>query len=154
MHRLEASDLPSLGVRPHVRRLVECAWRLGGDRRLADLRLRRWAHARGFRGHCFTKSRRYSTTFTRLREAPHEHVLRRLRGAEPRDPWGRRLSKRASIEHGRWTFTGTGYRTLGDAWLAESAAARAREQRRVARDELRVAAVVRGRRVQPEGRQQ
>jgi hypothetical protein len=120
MHRLEASDLPSLGVRPHVRRLVECAWRLGGERRLADLRLRRWAHVLGFRGHCFTKSRRYSTTFTRLREARHEHVLRRLHGAEPRDPWGRRLSERASIEHGRWTFTGTGYRTLGDAWLAES----------------------------------
>ena len=31
---------------------------------LRELRLRRWAHALGFRGHCFTKSRRYSTTFT------------------------------------------------------------------------------------------
>jgi hypothetical protein len=153
MHRLQASDLPNLKVRPHVGRLVECAWRLGGDRRLAQLRLRRWAHALGFRGHCFTKSRRYSTTFTRLRQARHEHVLRRLHRGEPRDPWGRRLSERASVEHGRWSFTGTGYRTLGDAWLAESAAARAREQRRVAREELRVAGVVPDRHVQPEGRQ-
>jgi hypothetical protein len=102
-----------------------------------SLRLRRWAHALGFRGHCFTKSRRYSTTFTRLREARHEHVLRRLDAGEPRDPWGRQLSERASVERSRWSFTGTGYRTLGDAWLAESGAARARERRRVAREKLR-----------------
>ena len=64
MHRLDAADLRTLKVRPHVRRLVECAWRLGGEKHLEELRLRRWAHALGFRGHCFTKSRRYSTTFT------------------------------------------------------------------------------------------
>jgi hypothetical protein len=155
MHRLEASDLPNLKVRPHVRCLVECAWRLGGEQHLAGLRLRRWAHALGFRGHCFTKSRRYSTTFTRLRQARHEHVLRRLHGGEPRDPWGRRISDGASVEHRRWSFTGRGYRTLGDAWLAESAAARARERRRVARDELRAAppGAVLGRHIQHDGRQ-
>jgi hypothetical protein len=42
-----------------------------------------------------------------------------------------------TVEQKVYRFTGTGYRTLGDAWLAESAAARAREQRRVAREELR-----------------
>jgi hypothetical protein len=139
MHQLEANELPNLKVRPHVRRLVECAWRLGTQEHLAGLRLRRWAHALGFRGHCFTKSRRYSTTFMRLRQARHQHVLQRLHGGEPRDPWGRRVSDGASVEQRRWSFTGRGYRTLGDAWLAESAAARAREQRQVARDELRVA---------------
>jgi hypothetical protein len=41
MHRVESSDLPNLKARPHVRRLVECAWRLGGEQHLADLRLRR-----------------------------------------------------------------------------------------------------------------
>jgi hypothetical protein len=33
-------------------------------------------------------------------------------------------------------YAGTGYRTVGDAWLAASAAARARERRRIAREEL------------------
>jgi hypothetical protein len=86
MHRLEPSDLRDLRVRPHVRRVVECAWRLGGEEHLRGLR-RRWAHALGFRGHCFTKSRRYSTTFAALRQARHEHALRRVNGGEPRDPW-------------------------------------------------------------------
>ena len=75
MYRLDAGDVERLRVRPHVRRFVECAWRLGGYRHLQPLRLRRWAHSLGFRGHCFTKSRRYSTTFTALRQARHEHVL-------------------------------------------------------------------------------
>jgi hypothetical protein len=35
-----------------------------------------------------------------------------------------------------WGYAGTGYRTVGDAWLAASAAARAREHRRIAREEL------------------
>jgi hypothetical protein len=123
MHRLEPSDLANLTVRPHVRRLVECAWRLGAERHLAGLRLRRWAHALGFRGHCFTKSRRYSTTFTALRRARHEHVLRRVHQGEPRDPWGRPVSEGASVEYRRWAYTGTGHKTAGDAWLAKTGAA-------------------------------
>jgi hypothetical protein len=35
-----------------------------------------------------------------------------------------------------WGYAGTGHRNLGDAWLAASAAARARERRRIAREEL------------------
>ena len=35
-----------------------------------------------------------------------------------------------------WGYAGTGHRTAGDAWLAASAAARAREHRRIAREEL------------------
>jgi hypothetical protein len=138
MHRLGARDL-TLRVRPHVRRYIECAWQLAAELHLRGLRLRRWAHALGFRGHCFTKSRHYSTTFTALRRARHEHVLRRLHGGEPRDPWGRPMTAGASCERGR--FRGIGYRTLGDAWLAECAAARAREQRQVAHEELRTAPV-------------
>jgi hypothetical protein len=136
--RLGAGDLAGLRVRDHVRRYIGCAWRLGGESHLRDLRLRRWAHTLGFRGHCFTKSRRYSTTFTALRQARHEYVLRRLHPNGRRDPWGRLVDEGASREQRRFRFTG-GYRTPGDAWLAECAAVRAREQRRVAREELRVA---------------
>jgi hypothetical protein len=132
MYRLEHGDIERLKVRPHVRRLVECAWRLGGYRHLEPLRLRRWAHQLGFRGHCFTKSRRYSTTFTRLRQARHEHVLQRN---------GERLD---CEQLRRWEYSGSGYKTLGDAWLAESGRKRAFEQRRVAREELRTGHAVGG----------
>lgn len=137
LYRLSARDVETLRVRPHVARMVRCAWDLAVRPELHPLRLRRWAHALGFRGHCFTKSRRYSTTFTRLRQARHEHQLRGAHGGERRDPWGRRMSEGTCVERRRWTFTGTGYRTLGDAWLAETAAAKERERRRVAREELR-----------------
>jgi hypothetical protein len=137
MHRLDASDLHTLRVRPHAKRLILCAWRLGGMRHLEELRLRRWAHALGFRGHCFTKSRRYSTTFTRLRQARHEHQLAKVHGGTPQDPWGRPLADGASVQLCRWAYTGSGHKMAGDAWLAETGAARADERRRVARLELR-----------------
>ena len=35
-----------------------------------------------------------------------------------------------------WSYLGRGYQSTGEAWLAASAAARAREMRRVAREEL------------------
>jgi hypothetical protein len=36
-----------------------------------------------------------------------------------------------------WKYIGSGYQSTGEAWLAASAAARAREERRVAREELK-----------------
>jgi hypothetical protein len=35
-----------------------------------------------------------------------------------------------------WVYIGAGHETEGERWLALSAAARAREQRRIAREEL------------------
>jgi hypothetical protein len=67
-------DLDSLAVSEHIRTLIATAWRLGGLPDLAALKLRRWAHMLGFRGHFLTKARRYSTTFAVLREARREHV--------------------------------------------------------------------------------
>ncbi|MDQ3900863.1 MAG: hypothetical protein M3319_10635, partial [Actinomycetota bacterium] len=40
---------------------------------------------------------------------------------------------------GNLTFAGIGYRTTGDQWLALTAAAQAREQRQIAKEELAVA---------------
>jgi len=51
----------------HAHALVETCWRLGGQPEFAPLRLRRYAHQAGYRGHFCTKSRSYSTTFTALR---------------------------------------------------------------------------------------
>jgi hypothetical protein len=129
--RLTAGDLDHLDVSEHVAELVRTCWRLGAEPQLAALGLRRWAHMLGFRGHWSTKSRRYSTTFTALRRARVEHVKRRLH-----DPWGRPASEGAVVAFGDWRYAGRGYRTAGDAWLAASAAAQARERRRIAREEL------------------
>jgi hypothetical protein len=68
-HRLRPSDLAALDLPDHLARLVTTAWALGGRPELAHLRLRDWAHTLGFRGHWLTKSRRYSTTFSVLRDA-------------------------------------------------------------------------------------
>jgi hypothetical protein len=78
----------------------------------------------GFRGHFATKSRRYSTTLRALRTA--------------RVTWRRRLDghrEETTLIVGTLSYAGTGWRTPGDELLALSAATRAREHRRIAREE-------------------
>jgi hypothetical protein len=55
--------------------------------------------------------------------------LTTLGGVEPDD--------QAVIVVASWAYLGSGYQSTGEAWLAASAAANAREVRRVAREELR-----------------
>jgi hypothetical protein len=90
----------------------------------------------GYRGHFATKSRRYSTTMRALRAA--------------RSDWRRRQHP-LDAHHGDNStvitetdleWAGRGWRNTGDALLALSAAARAREDRRVAREELKAAAQI------------
>jgi hypothetical protein len=100
--------------------------------------LRAWAHMLGFRGHWSTKSRRYSTTMTVLRRARVAFAKRRrARDGVPLDAWGRAEDDDQVVIVASWVFVGVGYETEGERWLALSAAARAREQRRVAWEELR-----------------
>jgi len=103
------------------------------DRR--DPRLAACAHAFGYRGHCLTKSRRYSTTFKRLRadrEAfVHAQILARSRDHTQRALAAADAEQRIAI----FTYVGIGHVTAADAFLAASAAARAREHRRLAREE-------------------
>ncbi len=117
-------DVASIGPaeRPRRRR----------DRR--DPRLAACAHAFGYRGHCLTKSRRYSTTFKQLRadrEAwVHEQIVTRSRDATQRA-----LADAANERTVRLACVGVGHVTAIDAFLAASAAARAREHRQLAREE-------------------
>jgi hypothetical protein len=91
----------------------------------------------GFGGHFSTKSRRYSTTLGALRRARVAYAIRRRRGDTlPLDAWGRPEDDQAVIVVASWVYVGAGYETEGERWLALSAAARAREQRRIAREEL------------------
>jgi hypothetical protein len=122
----DAVELDVLPVRPHVRRLVRTAWKLGGNPRLARLRLRRWAHQLGFGGHWSTKSRRYSTTFTALRRARIAHALARRHGTQPLDLWGRAASEEATVTLASWAYRGRGYRIPQGARLAVASAVRAR----------------------------
>jgi hypothetical protein len=133
-----ADDLEHLdGLPAHVAELVRAAWELGGRPELDSLRLRAWAHMLGFRGHWSTKSRRYSTTFTVLRRARVVFAKRRRAGdGVPLDAWGRPEDDQVVIVVASWVYVGSGYTSEGERWLALSAAARAREQRRIAREEL------------------
>jgi hypothetical protein len=131
-------ELEGLDVPAHVAELVRACWELGGRPSLAGLRLRAWAHMLGFGGHFSTKSRRYSTTLGTLRRARVTYAIRRRRGAAlPLDAWGWPEDDQAVIVVAAWHYLGSGYQSSGEAWLAASAAARAREERQVAREELR-----------------
>jgi hypothetical protein len=136
--RLGADDLDHLDNLPvHVVELVRACWELGGHPELDGLRLRAWAHMLGFGGHWSTKSRRYSTTFTVLRRGRVAFAKRRrAKDGIPLDAWDRPEDDDQVVVVASWVYVGSGYETEGERWLALSAAARAREQRRVAWEEL------------------
>jgi hypothetical protein len=137
-HRIGEVELEGLDVPAHVAELVRACWELGGRPGLGKLRLRKWAHMFGFGGHFSTKSRRYSTTLGALRQARVAYAMRRRRGDTlPLDAWGRPEDDQAVIVVASWHYLGSGYQSTGEAWLAASAAARAREERRIAKEELR-----------------
>jgi hypothetical protein len=125
-----------LDVPAHVVELVRACLELGSRPSLARLRLRKWARMLGFGGHFSSKSRRYSTTLDALRRARVAYAIRRG-NTLPLDAWGRPEDDQAVIVVASWTYLGSGYRTTGEAWLAASAAARAQEERRIAKEELR-----------------
>jgi hypothetical protein len=100
-----------------------------------DRRLAACAHAFGYRGHCLTKSRRWSTTFKKLRQAREDHVREQLLAGSDRKQ--RELAQLADDERiTAFEFVGVGHLTTADAFLAAQAAARARENRELAREAL------------------
>jgi hypothetical protein len=119
----------------HAERLVHACWTLGED---PDYRsLRRWAHMLGFGGHFLTKACRYSLRFRDLRDARISYRRRQDTGPEHRPI---RAVDHADDETvliiGTFTYAGTGWRTSGDALLANTAADQARNRRQAGRDEL------------------
>ena len=117
---LTGDQIDDLDIDEHHRELVETAWQLGGQTHLSGLKLRRWAHSLGYRGHWATRSRRYSTTLAALRS-----TRRRWRSGTAALVGGAAVieASRAAnwVVLGAWTYVGRGYRTRGDAWLAETA---------------------------------
>ncbi|MEV7834938.1 replication initiator [Streptomyces subrutilus] len=109
----QARPLPRLAVARHVRQMIRTCWELGRLPEFADLKLWKWAHMLGFRGHFSTKSRRYSTTLGALRDARRiwrtEQVHEHASLPEP-DP-------DTTLVVGHWAYLGTGY-SPGAALLA------------------------------------
>jgi hypothetical protein len=121
----------------HIAAMVRACWQLGGRRELAGLRLRRWSHMLGYRGHFTTKSRAYSTSFRALRAARRTWLARQRHGPTVAlDHDGYLLPPDGQVVVQSWEYRGRGYTTAGDAHLAASMAEAAREMRRVAREEL------------------
>ena len=119
----------------HPERLIAACWSLGASPRYASLR--RWAHMLGFGGHFLTKARRYSLTFRDLRDA--RITYRRSHDTGP-EHGPIRTADHAEDETilviGTLTYAGTGWKTSGDALLANTAADQARKRRQAGREEL------------------
>jgi Replication initiator protein, pSAM2 len=136
-HRIGEVELEGLDVPAHVAELVRACLELGAWPSLARLRLRKWAHA-WLRRPLLDQEPALlhhpgcaAAGPGRLRHPPAPRPYRSARclGA---------CRGRPGRDRGRLVaYLGSGYQTTGEAWLAASAAARAREARRIAREELR-----------------
>jgi hypothetical protein len=128
----------------HTARLISVCWRLGrpgadldedqatrNGGRHSYLRLRHWAHMLGYGGHFSTKSRRYSTTLTALRLARVFWARSNDRADHQTETTGE-----LTVVVGVLSYAGSGWHTTGDALLANTAAAKAREHRRIVREEM------------------
>ena len=154
------ADLAALPVSAHVHRLLATAVKIGaaaagtvqllgddadalGDNNTDNaaviaaaktwLPIVRWLHMLAFRGHFATKSRRYSTTLGRLRAERRTWRRRHDPTRWAADTDDEELDESTLVIVRQWTFDGVGWLTHGDAALAASAAARAREHRDLAR---------------------
>lgn len=125
----DAHELGDLRCRDHARRLITSAWRAGSHDNVDERRMHRWAHQFGFGGHCFTKSRRFSTTFKALREARATYATDRATGTDVAPA----KSDHNTVRISAWRYAGRGYRKAGDELLAASTHARTRERRLVSR---------------------
>jgi hypothetical protein len=132
LHRVTEHEVDVLPVSEHVRCYLREGFALAAEPALAERRFGPCAHALGYRGHCLTKSRRYSTTFKALREARERHVHEQIL-ARSADAAQSALAS-AAERVGSFRYDGQGHLTAGDALLAAAAAARAREHRRLARE--------------------
>ncbi|WP_211116569.1 replication initiator [Glycomyces buryatensis] len=118
------ADIAASGASPHAQAMMRTALHLAESPHLADLRLDRWAHMLGYRGHFLTKSRAFSTTFAALRgtRAAWQIAQHQLDMGGP--------DVLVDVD---WSVIGFGYRTAEEhhvaAQIAESIATRAKDRR-------------------------
>ncbi|WNO73077.1 replication initiator [Streptomyces sp. AM8-1-1] len=109
----QAEPLTRLRVQQHVRQMIRTAWALGHLPEFADLKLWKWAHMLGFRGHFSTKSRRYSTTLGALRDVRRNWRLERAQARAGLD-----INEQSTlVTESSWAYLASGYRP-GEEYLA------------------------------------
>ena len=142
--RISPQACASLEVSAHVRGILFSLIALAGTGTEYAPMLA-WLHTLGYRGHVTTKSRRFSVTLAALRahrqswRADHrEHIPAGLLIGDPDDPTlGHAVGEDALQTVSDWSCTAVGHVCAADYYLAVSAAVRAREYRRLARDAYR-----------------
>jgi hypothetical protein len=120
----------------HPERLIAVCWALGAEPGYVGLR--RWAHMLGFGGHFLTKARRYSVRFADLRSARVRYRRGQDTGPEhgPIHTADDTDDEDTLLVVGTFSYAGTGWRTTGDALLANTAADQARKRRQAGHDHL------------------
>ncbi|MGW0960195.1 replication initiator [Streptomyces gelaticus] len=113
----QAEPLRDLPVHRHVRQMIRTAWDLGGLPEFADLKLCKWAHMLGFRGHFSTKSRAYSTTLGALRYVRRAWRLAQADAARVRAGHPVPAPDTVLVTESSWAYLASGYRP-GEELLA------------------------------------
>ncbi|MER8028742.1 replication initiator [Streptomyces bauhiniae] len=116
----QAEPLRDLPVHQHVRQMIRTAWDLGGLPEFADLKLCKWAHMLGFRGHFSTKSRAYSTTLGALRDVRRAWRLAQADAARTRAGHPTPGPDTVLVTESSWAYLASGYRP-GEELLAAQA---------------------------------
>lgn len=142
--RISAEAIEALELRDHVRAIPTTLVGLactGGQ----YAPMLSWLHTLGYRGHITTKSRRFSVTMAALRARREawrrQHLDHTPGGLVIGEPEGWSAGPAAYADPlqmvAEWSFVRVGHRCAADHYLAVSAAVRAREYRRLARDAYR-----------------
>ncbi|MDO0913554.1 replication initiation protein [Streptomyces sp. DT2A-34] len=112
----QAQPIKALPVQQHVRQMIRTAWALGHLPEFAELKLWKWAHMLGFRGHFSSKSRAYSTTLGALRDVRRAWRLVQADAARARA--GHPTTHETTlVTTSSWTYLSSGYRP-GEELLA------------------------------------
>ncbi|MFJ4974876.1 replication initiator [Streptomyces coeruleorubidus] len=113
----QAEPIKALPVQRHVRQMIRTAWDLGNLPEFAALKLWKWAHMLGFRGHFSSKSRAYSTTLGALRDVRRAWRLAQAEAARARAGLPASDENTTLVTASSWTYLSSGYRP-GEELLA------------------------------------
>ncbi|MEU5685190.1 replication initiation protein [Streptomyces venezuelae] len=113
----QAERIKALPIQHHARQMIRTAWDLGHLPEFAHLKLWKWAHMLGFRGHFSSKSRAYSTTLGALRDVRRAWRLARAEAARVRDDLPADDENTTLVTASSWTYLSSGYRP-GEQLLA------------------------------------
>ncbi|MFC9393791.1 replication initiator [Streptomyces sp. NPDC057027] len=113
----QAEPIKDLPIQQHVRQMIRTAWALGHLPEFAHLKLWKWAHMLGFRGHFSSKSRAYSTTLGALRDVRRAWRLAKAEAARTRAGLPATAESTTLVTTSSWTYLSSGYRP-GEELLA------------------------------------